>query len=228
MTQAPNRNQDVWLVIPFLNEEKVIANVIEDARETFPNIVCIDDGSTDRSAEVARAAGATVVSHPFNLGQGAALQTGIDFVTKHTDAKYLITFDADGQHSVSDAQAMLDKAVEDDLAIIFGSRFLDDTSNVGLAKRTVLRTAALVTRWKTGLDITDAHNGLRLLRRDAAEAAQMKQDRMAHASEIVAQLADSDLPWEEMPVRIKYTEYSKGKGQSLLNSVNILIDLVMG
>lgn len=228
MTDAHADNHDVWVVIPFYNEGEVIANVIKDVKETFPNIVCVDDGSTDDSAQVARAAGATVVRHPFNLGQGAALQTGIDFVTTQTDGNYLVTFDADGQHLVSDAQAMVDRARGEDLAIIFGSRFLDDSTELGVAKHAVLRTAAIVTRWKTGLDITDAHNGLRLLRRDAAQSVKMKQDRMAHASEIVAQLASSKLPWAEMPVHIKYTDYSKAKGQSLLNSVNILIDLVMG
>lgn len=228
MAKVTGENRDTWLVIPFYNEGEVLAEVIGDALQTFPNIVCVDDGSTDDSAAIAEAAGATVVRHPFNLGQGAALQTGIDFVTQKTNADYLVTFDADGQHRVSDAVDMLTRAKEEDLAIIFGSRFLDGGSKVGWSKAAVLRTAAAVTRWKTGLNFTDAHNGLRLLRRDAALSVRMKQDRMAHASEIVTQLAESELPWAEMPVHIDYTEYSKAKGQSLLNSVNILIDLVMG
>lgn len=226
MTDA-RRYEDAWLVIPFYNEAGMIGEVIADALPTFPNIVCVDDGSTDGSARVAREAGATVVRHPFNMGQGAALQTGIDYVVKKTDGQYLVTFDADGQHIVSEAADMVDKAEDEDLAIIFGSRFLDDTSDVSWPKRTVLKTAAAVTRWKTGLDLTDAHNGLRVLRRDAARQVNLTQNRMAHASEIVARLGDTGLAWAEMPVHIAYTEYSKSKGQPLLNSVNILVDLVM-
>lgn len=218
---------DTWLVIPLYNEAPVIGEVIDGAKKSFHNIVCVDDGSTDGSAQIARDHGATVVEHPFNLGQGAALQTGIEYVTRRTNAKYLVTFDADGQHSVEDARAMVEKARTEDLAIVFGSRFLDDSTQVGWSKRAVLKTAALVTRQRTGLNLTDAHNGLRLLRSDAAQRVHIKQDGMAHASEIVSQLAASGLPWAEMPVTIAYTDYSKAKGQSLLNSVNILVDLVM-
>lgn len=218
---------DTWLVIPLYNEASVIREVIAQALPTFPHIVCVDDGSTDDSAGQARKAGALVLTHPINLGQGAALQTGIDYVLRFTSAKYLVTFDADGQHAVSDATAMVDKARADDLAIIFGSRFLDSRTNASFAKKIVLKTAARVASITTGLKLTDAHNGLRLLRRDAASEVKLEQNRMAHASEIVHQLARTGLPWAEMPVHILYTEYSKAKGQSLLNSVNILVDMIL-
>ncbi len=227
MSAPSERYDDTWLVVPLYNEATVIGEVIDDAIGTFPNIVCVDDGSSDGSAAIARQHGATVISHPFNLGQGAALQTGIEYVRRRTDAPYLVTFDADGQHSVEDAKAMVDRAKSDGLAIVFGSRFLDNKTQVGWSKKLVLKTAAQVTKHKTGLDLTDAHNGLRLLRRDAMNAVNIRQDGMAHASEIVSQLARTGLPWAEMPVHIAYTDYSKSKGQSLLNSVNILVDLVM-
>ena len=227
MTETGPRYDDTWLVIPLYNEAPMIGQVLEEALQTFPNIVCIDDGSSDGSAEVAKTSGATVIYHPFNLGQGAALQTGIEFVRRKTSGRYLVTFDADGQHSIADAADMVNRARDDDLAVIYGSRFLDDKTKVGWSKRMVLKTAAAVTKQRTGLNLTDAHNGLRLLRRDAMDHVRLRQDGMAHASEIVSQLAQSKLPWAEMPVHIEYTEYSKSKGQSLLNSVNILVDLVM-
>ena len=227
MNEAGPRYDDSWLVVPLYNEATVIGQVIEDAKGTFTNIVCVDDGSSDGSAAIARQHGARVIEHPFNLGQGAALQTGMEFVRRQTNARYIVTFDADGQHSVADAAAMVDRARTDDLAIIFGSRFLDDATQVGWSKKLVLKTAAAVTKQQTGLDLTDAHNGLRLLRRDALQQVVLRQDGMAHASEIVSQLACTGLPWAEMPVHIAYTDYSKAKGQSLLNSVNILVDLVM-
>ena len=227
MNDAGLRYDDSWLVVPLYNEATVIGQVIDDAKGTFTNIVCVDDGSSDGSAAIARQHGARVIEHPFNLGQGAALQTGMEFVRRQTNARYIVTFDADGQHSVADAAAMVDRARADDLAIIFGSRFLDDATQVGWSKKLVLKTAAAVTKQRTGLDLTDAHNGLRLLRRDALQQVVLRQDGMAHASEIVSQLAGTGLPWAEMPVHIAYTDYSKAKGQSLLNSVNILVDLVM-
>ena len=228
MAERQRDYDSTWLVIPLYNEGPVITEVIEGALKSFPNVVCVDDGSTDSSADLAQQAGAQVVRHAFNLGQGAALQTGIQFAASQPGMEYLVTFDADGQHQVEDAMAMVDQARAEDLAIIFGSRFLEEESPVGWSKRAVLKTAAAVTRWKTGLGLTDAHNGLRLLRKDAAELVDLRQDRMAHASEIVAQLAATNLPWAERAVTIDYTEYSKAKGQSLLNSVNILVDLVMG
>lgn len=216
-----------WVVIPLYNEASVIGGVIAELSAHFDHIVCVDDGSTDGSAKAASAAGAIVVTHPINLGQGAALQTGIEFALSHPDADHIVTFDADGQHRVIDAVAMLETARRNDVAIVFGSRFLDDRTKPGVLKRIVLKTAVWVTNMTTGLTLTDAHNGLRVIRRDAAGGVHLTQDRMAHATEIVLQLGRTGLPWVEYPVEVIYSDYSKAKGQSLLNSVNILVDLVV-
>ncbi len=223
--RTPDRQ--AWVVIPLFNEASVIAQVISDLHTEFSNVVCVDDGSSDGSAQVAERAGAMLVQHPVNLGQGAALQTGIEFALAHEDCEYIVTFDADGQHRVEDAVGMLQKARSEDLAVVFGSRFLDDRTNPGWIKRVVLKTAIWVTNLTTSLKLTDAHNGLRVIRRDAAERIDLKQDRMAHATEIVLQLGRTGLPFGEYPVELLYTDYSKAKGQSVLNSVNILVDLVV-
>lgn len=220
-------NPDTWIVIPLYNEATVIGGVIDELRERFSRIVCIDDGSTDDSAAVAEAAGSRVIRHPHNLGQGAALQTGISYARSQPGCAYIVTFDADGQHRIVDAEAMVELARAEELGIVFGSRFLDDRTKPGLAKKIVLKTAVAVTNLSTGLKLTDAHNGLRVLRVDAAHAVNLKQDRMAHASEIVVQLGRSKLAWREFPVEVLYTDYSKAKGQSLLNSINILVDLII-
>ena len=224
---ATGLNPDVWIVIPLYNEQTVIGGVIAELRERFSRIVCVDDGSSDDSAAVAEAAGARVIGHPHNLGQGAALQTGISYARSQPGCDYIVTFDADGQHRVIDAEAMVTLARTEGLGVVFGSRFLDDRTKPGLAKKIVLKTAVAVTNLSTGLKLTDAHNGLRVLRVDAANAVNLKQDRMAHASEIVVQLGRSGLPWREYPVEVLYTDYSKAKGQSLLNSINILVDLII-
>lgn len=217
---------DAWLVIPLFNEATVIRGVIEQARQIFPLVVVVDDGSADDSARQAELAGAVVVRHPVNLGQGAALQTGFRYLLERTETVYAVTFDADGQHSAQDAADMVRAARQEDLAVVLGSRFLKGPSPVGWLKRLVLRTAAAVSSRTSGMRLTDAHNGLRVLRRDALERLDLRQNRMAHASEIVRQIGAMGLPWREFPVTITYTEYSKAKGQSLWNSVNILVDLL--
>lgn len=223
----PRSNDDTWVVIPLYNEADVIGEVVRGLRESFRHVACIDDGSSDRSASIASEAGAVVVRHPINLGQGAALQTGIEYSLSRPACRYVVTFDADGQHRVEDAAAMMEHAREDDLAIVFGSRFLDDRTRPGWMKRVMLKTVVAVTNLTTGTRLTDAHNGLRVIRRDAAEQVHLRQDRMAHATEIVLQLNRTGLPWAEHPVELLYTDYSRAKGQSVLNSVNILVDLLV-
>lgn len=215
-----------WIVIPLFNEAPVIGSVIKDLLPVFPHIVCVDDGSTDASAEIARAAGAVVVQHPVNLGQGAALQTGFEYVLQDPEMAYVVTFDADGQHRVADAAAMVERIRRGEADVVLGSRFLDSRTRLGPVKKFVLRTAALQSRWSTGMPLTDAHNGLRAFGRKVAAGIHLTQNRMAHASELIHILSSMQPRWTEHPVEIVYTEYSKSKGQSLLNSVNILADLL--
>lgn len=224
-TQTPQSLDDTWLVIALYNEAEVIEDVVRSARKRFPNIVCVDDGSADGSAARALAGGAIVVRHPINLGQGAALQTGLQFATAQPGAEYFVTFDADGQHRVDDALRMVERLRSEPLDIIIGSRFLDTRTEIGWLKRIVLRTAVFFERFSTGVKLTDAHNGLRALNRAAVSRITITQNRMAHASEIVAQIGRAELRYDEQPVQIVYTDYSRAKGQSLWNSVNILSEL---
>lgn len=218
-------NADAWLIVPLYNEAAVVRGVVAAAREVFPNIVCVDDGSTDESVAEALAGGATVVRHPINLGQGAALQTGIDFARAQPGAEYFVTFDSDGQHRVEDATRMVQRLRTEEYDIVVGSRFLGTGTNASRVKRLVLRAAVLFERMTTGVKLTDAHNGLRALNRTAATKLRIKQNRMAHASEIVSQMGKLKLRYVEEPVQIIYTDYSRAKGQSLWNSVNILSEL---
>jgi glycosyltransferase involved in cell wall biosynthesis len=216
-----------WVVIPMYNEGRVIEEVVRDVRRTFPHVVCVDDGSSDDTADAARAGGAVVVQHPINMGQGAALQTGFEYVLSDPLMTEAITFDADGQHQVADAVGMVEKLRSDsDLQVVIGSRFLDDRTEMARLRKAILKTAAVYTRWTTGMALTDAHNGLRVIDRRLLERIHLRQNRMAHASELVEQIGDAKVPWAEYPTHVIYTEYSKAKGQSLLNSVNILFELI--
>ncbi len=215
-----------WVVIPMYNEGSVIEGVVRDVRAVFPHVVCVDDGSRDESAAAARAGGAVVVEHPINMGQGAALQTGFDFALSDPLMTSVVTFDADGQHQVADAQGMVEKLSAEKLQVVIGSRFLDDRTEMARTRRLVLRTAAAYTRMTTGMALTDAHNGLRVLDRSLLERVRLTQNRMAHASELIDEIGKAKVAWAEYPTHVIYTEYSKAKGQSLLNSVNILFELI--
>lgn len=218
-------NDDTWLVIPLFNEERVIGEVVAGALRAFSKIVCVDDGSRDGSAAAAAAAGATLVSHPVTLGQGAALQTGILYALTDPAMKYVVTFDGDGQHRVEDAASMLEVLRAGTADIVFGSRFLDARTRPPAVKRALLKAAVAYSNITTKVRLSDTHNGLRAFNRAVAEALDIRQNRMAHASEIIEQVGRRGFAYVEHPVQILYTDYSRTKGQSMLNSVNILAEL---
>ena len=222
-----NRAHDTWLVIPLYNEGQVISEVIAQVRGAFDQVVCVDDGSEDDSAALAAGAGARVVRHPFNLGQGAALQTGFDYALSDPTMKYVVTFDADGQHQIADAIGMVERLRVGEADVVFGSRFLDERSSPTLGKKLVLRAAVGYTNMTTHTRLTDAHNGLRAISRPVLEKIRLTQNGMAHASELVAQIGASRASYVEHPVHILYSDYSKAKGQSLWNSINILAELIL-
>jgi glycosyltransferase involved in cell wall biosynthesis len=214
----------LWVICAAYNEATVIGRVVEELGRAGHQVVVVDDGSSDGTRHVAAAAGAHVVVHPINLGQGAALQTGIDFALSH-GADILVTFDADGQHRVSDIPRLVDALARERADFALGSRFLGQTYNLPSFRRWVLRAATVFTRLSTGLRLTDSHNGLRALTRRGASAIRLRQNRMAHASEILVEIAQSGLRYVEVPVTIEYTAYSLAKGQRIGDSVTILLDL---
>jgi polyprenyl-phospho-N-acetylgalactosaminyl synthase len=220
-------NADVWLIVPVYNEATVIGGVVRDALRTFPNIVCVDDGSRDGSAEQIRAAGAHLVRHPINLGQGGALQTGVEYARGRPGADYFVTFDADGQHKVEDVIRMVARLRTEPLDIVVGTRFHGDTSHIPLAKRIVLRTVVALSPRLRRMKLTDAHNGLRAFNRTVANQMDIRLSGMGHASEIVEMIDHHSWRVAEEPVTIVYTAYSMAKGQSLINGVNILFDTAL-
>jgi glycosyltransferase involved in cell wall biosynthesis len=215
----------LWVICAAYNEATTIADVVGDLRRAGHQVVVVDDGSLDRTRDIAAAAGAHVVAHPINLGQGAALQTGIDYALAR-GADVLVTFDADGQHRVTDISRMLEALRREHADFALGSRFLGQTTNLPTLRRWLLKAATLFTRLTTGLLLTDSHNGLRAMTRRGAGAIRLRQNRMAHASEILVEIAESGLRYVEVPVTIDYTAYSLAKGQRLGDSVAILLDLV--
>ena len=216
---------DTWLIVPCYNEGTVIFDVLSRARETFPNIVAVNDGSRDNSAAQIRAAGAHLVDHPVNLGQGAAIQTGVEYARAQPGAQYFVTFDADGQHQVKDVVRMVERLRTEPVDIIVGTRFAgQEETQVPWIKRVVLKTVVLLSPRTRRLGLSDAHNGLRAFNKRVADEMNIRMNGMSHASEIVAMIDQRGWRVAEEPVDILYTEYSMSKGQSLINGVNILAD----
>ena len=215
----------IHVIIAAYNEGSVIAEVVGDVRRAGYPVVVVDDGSKDRTALAAEAAGAVVLRHPFNLGQGAALQSGIDFALSQ-GAEVIVTFDADGQHRPADISRLAGALSEEQADFALGSRFLEESSNIPRMRRVLLMAATAFTRLTTGLRLTDSHNGLRAMTRRGAAAIRLRQNRMAHASELLAQIARSRLRHVERPVTVDYNAYSLAKGQKTRDSFAILLDLV--
>ena len=215
---------NLWVICAAYNEARAIKGVVSDLVYAGYQVVVVDDGSSDGTRAIAAAAGASVITHPVNLGQGAALQTGITYALAQ-GADILVTFDADGQHRVSDIARLVEALRSRRADFALGSRFLGQAYNLPWLRRWVLQTATVFTRLTTGLRLTDSHNGLRAMTRRGALSIRLRQNRMAHASEIVSEIAGSGLPYVEVPVTIEYTAYSLAKGQRLGDSVKILLDL---
>lgn len=216
---------EAWIIVPAFNEATVIGEVVAELRTVFDHVVCVDDGSADGTGEIARQAGAFLVRHPINLGQGAAIQTGVEYARKQNGANVFVTFDADGQHRVKDVVRMIDRLNQGDVDIVIGTRFGQQVANrPPFVKRMVLQTAARLSRRGRRLGLTDTNNGLRVFNKTVADGMNITMSGMSHATEIVMMIAENHWRVAEVPVEVLYTEYSKSKGQPLLNGVNIIFD----
>jgi polyprenyl-phospho-N-acetylgalactosaminyl synthase len=218
---------NLHVVVPAYRESEVIRETVAGLVKIFPHVIVVDDNSPDDTGLLASRAGALVLRHPVNLGQGAALQTGITFALEQ-GASYIATFDADGQHRPSDLHAMFSVLLEQRLDVVLGSRFLNGPGKIPLARSLLLKAAVVFSRMTTGLALTDTHNGLRVMTAAAARQIPIRQNRMAHASEIIEAIAKRKLVYREVPMTVRYSAYSLAKGQKLSGSLNILVDLMIG
>jgi glycosyltransferase involved in cell wall biosynthesis len=216
---------DVVVIVRVYNEAPVVGQVVSELIAAGLRVIAVDDASTDTSAQEIDKAGAFRVAHPINMGAGGALQTGIEAALRFTDAAYIACFDADGQHRLVDLLGMIEK-IREGYDVVMGSRFLEGTTDMSWLRRVILKTAASVLNRKDGVQLTDAHNGLRLMARHVAADINLTHAGMAYASQLEEVLTDSRHRVTEYPVHILYTEYSKSKGQPLLNSINILAEIL--
>ena len=229
MSDLPRAGTGVWVVVPAYNEGAVISETLVSLAGLPYRVVVVDDGSADDTWERARDAGVTVLRHACNLGQGAALQTGMTYALRQRDTRYVVSFDADGQHNAADIPRMLAPLLQGDCDVTLASRFAPGgvANDIPTAKKLALRLAVLLARAMNGLPLTDTHNGLRAFTAAAARQISLSQNGMAHASEILSQIASRKLRFREVPATVRYTAYSRAKGQSLSNGLNIIWDILM-
>jgi len=208
-----NSEKKIFIVIPAYNEENSISSVIGNLKTAgYANILVVNDGSADLTSQKARAAGTEVIDHIINRGQGAALRTGIEYLRETYNPDVIVTFDADGQHQVSDIEAMLKPVLENSCDIALGSRFLEKKSNVSFLRKVILKAGTFFTNHISNIKLTDTHNGFRALGKKAIEKIKITHRGMEHASDIIDDITKHHLRYQEVPVHIAYTYYSKCKG----------------
>ena len=218
--------KNVFVILPAFNEDAVIRKVVVDLLPFKYELIVVDDGSIINQKFFLNDLNVTVLRHKVNLGQGAAIQTGLDY-SLLMGAKYIVTFDADGQHNAKEIERLLAPLILNKADIVLGSRFLTEAShNMPLARMILIQMARFINYMFTGLLLTDAHNGIRAMTDKAARSIRINENRMAHASEILIHVKRSRLRYIEVPVSILYDEYSLKKGQSGWQAVRILLDLI--
>lgn len=220
------KDSRIFIIVPAYNEEASIADVINDLKEHgYYNIIIIDDGSTDSTGKIARENNTIVLSHPINLGQGSAIQTGLEYAIS-LGADIIITFDSDGQHMASDIKDLIKPVIDGKADISLGSRFLNKDSNTPWVKKIILKGGTVLLFLMYGIMLTDTHNGLRALTAEAASKMRLESRGMEHASEIIEKIKLEKIKYIEVPVKIRYTDYSIKKGQRMSNSLHILLKML--
>ena len=203
----------IHVIVPAYNEGSVIRATVMELLEGGYQVIVVDDGSRDDTQAQLQNLDIHYLRHRINLGQGAALQTGMDYA-KQLGAELVVHFDADGQHRVEDLPALLAPILAKEADIVLGSRFLVDTSETPPFRRFLLKLGILVNGLFTGLWLSDAHNGLRAMNAKALASIRLQENGMAHATEILSEIRRHDLHYQEIPVQIRYSSYSRAKGQS--------------
>jgi glycosyltransferase involved in cell wall biosynthesis len=210
---------DLYIALPAYNEEKVIRDVLEDLKNHgFPNIIIVNDGSSDLTSSIAQEHGAIVLSHMMNRGAGAASQTAITFA-KRKGIKYLALMDADGQHHTEDLVHMFEALMEQNLDIVVGNRFDTKVNEIPRSRIFFNSIANKLTNLFCKKSYSDTQSGFRLLNRKAIEKFDLKVDGYGFCSEMIIVGEHFGLRIGEIPIKVSYTEYSMGKGQSLVNGI---------
>jgi len=207
--------KSLCIILPAYNEAKAIGpvmqklqNFVKKENDLVIEIVVIDDGSTDQTFQICQTFNVTVLHHIINRGLGGALATGIEYAKMH-NFDFALTMDSDGQHD-----------------IVIGSRMMGQK---GMPKdRLIINfTSNVFTYILFGFWTTDSQSGFRGFNRKALGFINVKTQGMEVSSELFTEIKKHNLKLLEVPISVIYTEYSRNKGQSNLNSLNVVVKLLL-
>lgn len=215
----------VFALIPAYNEETTIAEVLTKTKPYVDEIIVVNDGSSDRTEEIAHSHGVHVLNHVINRGLGAAIGTGF-MAAKIAKADVLVTLDADGQHDPTEIKTLV-KAIEEGADVVIGSRMLTGFKGMPWYRRVAQIIGNLVTFALFGAWVTDSQSGFRAFNRYALEQINIRSNRMEVSSELVAETKRHGLKLAQVPIKAIYTEYSLSKGQSFFVGIKTLLKLVL-
>lgn len=223
----PETTHSIWIVIPAYNEATIIASVIHEIRSAgYSNIIVIDDGSVDHTQEAAKESGVIAIKHRLNRGKGAATKTGIE-AAKLLGADIVVTMDGDGQHDPHDIKNLIDPIRNNHCDVVLGSRLMNPKGMPGY-KILHNKIGNLLVWYIYGLYVTDSQSGFRAYSRHAAEVINTQTDRYEYDSEVIREIYKYRLKYREIPIQVRYTDYSMGKihKQSLMNGIKTLYRMV--
>jgi glycosyltransferase involved in cell wall biosynthesis len=196
--------RSITAILPALDEEVAIGSVVLNARKYAGRVIVIDDGSSDRTAEIAMLAGAEVIQHPKNMGKGAALKTGFDLASQN-GAKVVVTLDSDGQHDPSEIPELAAPILSGEADMVNGSRYMNgnkkDTPFYRRIGQSVLDRA---TNLNSGLHITDTQSGFRAFAQHTLPLFRFKSSGLAIESEMLTDAANAGLKIKEVEIGVRY------------------------
>mgnify|MGYP001127740375 FL=1 len=193
----------VIIGIPAFNEEKNIAAIVVKLKKKYDHVLVCDDGSSDMTHDIASSLGAIVVKHPTNLGYGAAIKTIFNEARK-IDGDILITFDADGQHKISEIDSVLKPISENKADIVIGSRFLGNTKDIPKYRKIGIKMITGLTNTLTGSEITDAQSGFRAYSKKVLNEISPTESGMGISTEILIKSSKKQMRISEVPITISY------------------------
>jgi len=193
----------VIIGIPAFNEEKNIGSIVAKLKKKYDHVVVCDDGSSDMTQTIASSLGAVVVKHPTNLGYGAAVKTIFNEARK-IDGDVLVTFDADGQHKISEIDSVLKPISENKAEIVIGSRFLGNAKDLSKYRKIGIKTITSLTNTLTGSNITDAQSGFRAYSKKVLNEISPTESGMGISTEILIKSSKKQMRITEIPITISY------------------------
>ncbi|MBI2041597.1 MAG: glycosyltransferase family 2 protein [Candidatus Nealsonbacteria bacterium] len=211
-------------IIPAFNEEKTLGGVISDLKKYVNQIIVIDDGSTDKTNQIARSKNIKIYRHLINRGLGGVLKTGIEAALQN-GADIIITIDADGQHDPSEIPKLIKPIIEQKADAVIGSRFLT-RQPMPLFRRVGNIFFNFVTFFLFGAKTTDSQSGMRAFSKKGAQSLEIHSNGMEVSSEILKEIKIKKIRMKEVPIKSIYTDYSLSKGQGLLPGIKTLIKIL--